>query len=534
MAVPAYTEDLTDIDLAEATTGWAAYGGGGAGLSASPDLAMQGTNCVDKQITNNEKGQVFDNGAGITMAAGDHVFVWLFVATPGLTDTLALRGTHVSIGASIANMCKYHVEGNDTYGAAGRVGRCYPIDHTVYTSNTGSIPYRTQVGTPNGVYQVFGGGLNTTASVKGANLGVDALRYGTGAYLTAGELISAGDASDNPCTFAGFAAQNDLYTNRWGILTDIGGTYELQGRFVIGQNNAKTATLARFEDSDVNIVLVDTVHTAADFTQIVVDHASTVCNWTNINITALGTINPGRVVVNANNPSFTIVGGTWTGIGITTLRSNTSVTSLTWRATAQITQNGATIASCIIDQNNAAAALLSDNPANIQNCQFTSDGSGHAIEFDTPGTYTFTGNTFSGYGAGATTDAAVYNNSGGLVTLNVAGGGDTPTVRNGAGASTVINNTKNLTLVVSSGGTLLSGILVKVIKVSDRSQLFSGTTNVNGEVTYSHDLAGTDVDIFFIDTAYEPDLSDIKDYTLVGADTTIPVSLITDPDYDNP
>ena len=37
-------------------------------------------------------------------------------------------------------------------------------------------------------------------------------------------------------------------------------------------------------------------------------------------------------------------------------------------------------------------------------------------------------------GADGTTDAAIYNNSGGAITLNISGGGDTPTVRNGASA----------------------------------------------------------------------------------------------------
>lgn len=36
--------------------------------------------------------------------------------------------------------------------------------------------------------------------------------------------------------------------------------------------------------------------------------------------------------------------------------------------------------------------------------------------------------------------AAIYNNSGGLVTINISGGGDTPTYRNGTGSSTIINN----------------------------------------------------------------------------------------------
>ena len=80
MAAPNYTTDLTDINLAENTTNYVAYGGGGAGLAAGADYAMQGINCVDKQVTSAEKGILYNNTAGITMTAGDHTFIWSFVA----------------------------------------------------------------------------------------------------------------------------------------------------------------------------------------------------------------------------------------------------------------------------------------------------------------------------------------------------------------------------------------------------------------------------------------------------------------------
>ncbi len=445
MAAPVYSEDLTDISTAETTTGWSAYGGGASGLSASPDLAMQGTNCVDKQITNAEKGQLYDNGSGITMGADDHTFIWLFVATPGLSDTLVNRGVVVGIGSGTNAFCKYHVEGNDTYGAGGRVGKCYVVDQSVDTNNTGSVPYRTRVGTPSGTLQYFGGGLSTTASVKGANLGVDAIRYGTGAYITAGEVADA-------ATFAGFATQNDSSSNRWGILTDIGGTFELQGRFVVGQNSSKTATACHFDDSDVNIVFIDTPHAAADFTQIIVDHASTVCNLTNVNLTALGTTNPGRFVVNSANPTVDIVGGTWTDIGITTLRSNTTVDGLTWRRTGQITLNGATVDNCLIDENAASAAVVTDDLADLTGNTFVSDGTGHAVELTALGSGTMTwNNDDSGYAAsdGSTGNETIYVNVGsGSLTINVAAGASTPTVRTAGATVTVVSGQVTTTITV--------------------------------------------------------------------------------------
>jgi len=542
MAVPAYTEDLTDINLAEDATGWLAYGGGGAGISAGPDLSMQGTNCIDKQITAADKGIAFNNGTGITLGTGNHVFVWHFTGTPGVTDLEANKGVSILIGTSANNWCQYHVGGIDQFGAGGRVAKCFPIDYTVRTSSLSSRPYRTVTGSPGVNPQVFGGGLVTTAAVKGINLGIDAIRYGSGAYLTAGELISAGDGTDNPCTFAGFNTQNDDVTNRWGIFTLLGGTYELQGRFVIGQNNSKTPTLCRFEDSNVNIVIVDTWHAASDFTQIIIDHASTVCNWTNISITSLGTINPGAVFVASNNPEFNIIGGVWTDFGTTTFRSNTTVTALTWRNCNQIVQNGSTLTSCfVVGTSDAATALLSDNPSLITYTDFTSDGSGHAVQCNTTGTYSWNNNTDTGYtgtrgsnptSSSGSADAMFYNNSGGLITLNVSGGSaGGPSVRNGAGATTVVNNNVSVTFTGMRDNTE-----VRVYKTSDNS-IIDGIENAtagtadNRSFTWS---AAAALDVYYKIFNIEYEEIHVKGFIVPTTATSIPIQQRFDRNNFNP
>jgi hypothetical protein len=66
---------------------------------------------------------------------------------------------------------------------------------------------------------------------------------------------------------------------------------------------------------------------------------------------------------------------------------------------------------------------------------------GHAIEILTggPSTQGFVGNVFVGaYGAIGTNDAALYNNAAAARTVNISGGGSTPTYRNGTSASTTI------------------------------------------------------------------------------------------------
>lgn len=471
MAVPSYTTDLTDITTAESTTGWSAYGGGASGLAQNPDSSMQGVYGVGKQITAADKGQYFDNGSTITLGSGDHIFQWLFCTTPGLTDLIANKGVSILVGTSGSAYCQYHVEGSDTYGAAGRVGKCYPIDYSVRSTN-GSAPYRTATGSPGASPQVFGGGLKTTASVKGENCVIDASRYGTGVFMTAGELTSAGDGTDNPCNFDGLATVNDYNDgtngyNRWGVFSKVGGGYELQGVCAIGYNNAGTETLARFEDSDRTISLVDTIHAASDFTQFLIGHASTVCNWTNINISALGSTNRGLIAVAANDPTFTVNGGTWTGMGTIVLRSNSTLTGVTLRQTDQITQNGATLDTCTVDRNTNATAMVVDDVSLVTDCTFISDGTGHAVNLGNITTNTTINwdNFLQGYVSGSTGDPVTTGTSGNeailcnvsasqKLTINVGSGYSIPSVKNdGTGTVAVVAGQVTLTILAQDVNT---------------------------------------------------------------------------------
>jgi len=442
MAAPSYTEDLTDISLMETgETGVVALnisGGGGGTPAYGIDFKMQGTGCFDKAASNAERAIAVNKtpGAG-TVATGVHIFQWGFVATPGVCENLATRGVYLVCGTSATNFMQFHVEGSETIGAVGRVGKCYAYDY-VTTSNTGSVPYRTVNGSPGATPTYFGYGLNTNATVKGSNMGMDAVRYGTGGFITAGD-------SGTPATFDGFSTQNDSETNRWGILTNIGGSYELQGTFAIGQNNGGTATLAYFEDSDVSITLIDTVHSTTDFTKFIIDHASTEVYWTNITITALGTNNPGELTVVNSASVFEVVGGTWTGLGTTDLEAACTVDGLTWRGCGAVTANGATFDSCVFDQSTATDALVIADLDDITTCHFASDGTGHAIDL---GTISATASmewdsTTSGYASsdGTTGDETILVDidSPYVLTINSVAGATKPTIhKTGTGTVTVL------------------------------------------------------------------------------------------------
>ena len=172
-----------------------------------------------------------------------------------------------------------------------------------------------------------------------------------------------------------------------------------------------------------------------------------------------------------------------------------------------------------------AILLDGDGAENWSNLNFSSAGTGHAIYITTPGSYTLTNMSYSGYGADGTTDAVVYNNSGGLVTLTISGG-SSPTVRNGTGASTeLLTDPRTFTLTG-----IQEDSKIKIVRISDNETLASTTSS---GTTFSYVHQGGDIPVriiifhlFFLPVRF--------DSTLVDADQSIPVFQIFDRQYDNP
>lgn len=86
--------------------------------------------------------------------------------------------------------------------------------------------------------------------------------------------------------------------------------------------------------------------------------------------------------------------------------------------------------------------------------------------------------------------AVVFNDTGGLVTINVSGGGDTPTIRNGIGASVVINNSVDITItVLDEAGDPIEDARVRV-EDDVSTVLMNEATPANGIAVESFNFAG--------------------------------------------
>ena len=178
------------------------------------------------------------------------------------------------------------------------------------------------------------------------------------------------------------------------------------------------------------------------------------------------------------------------GAGDVQFKSGIAMTGMSLANCPTIAQNAASITYGTLTNSTILTTTAADL-ASIQNCAFTSSGTGHAIEISgTAANVSFTGNTFSGYAAtdGSTGNEAIYVNiATGSMTISITGGGSTPSIRT-AGATVAVQNAVTVTVTVKSAetGAAIENARVLVEKVSDGSDILTGVTNASGVVTTSY------------------------------------------------
>jgi hypothetical protein len=446
VAAPVYATNLVDITTAEGTTGFTAIGGGGAIAYQETDFFIQGSFCLSKATANTwdsagtaRGGALFNNGAGITVPTDGAVLTWIYWWGPGVLATKANGGAEISIGNSTTAYRGWYVTGSDDWAFGG--WRCYPVDPSL-------TPDRT-VGSPTATRQYFGWVANVAATVaiaRGNPYGIDAIRYGRC------DIVSTnGDLANGYATFLGAADWDNNITRRYGMLTPRDGAYFHQGLFQMGTD----ATAVDFRDSNRVVFIQNTEKVSANFNRYEVRNASSRVDWTNIGISALGTVSKGRFEAVAN-ADINIDTCTFTDMDSFIFQSNSTIVATTFRRCGLITQGSAIFnGGNRITNATGAVAMLANNIDNISATEFISDGTGHAIELTSAhagNSYTLTDVNFTGYAStdGSTGNEAIYNNSGGAVTINISGG-NTPSIRNGAGATTtVVAGAVTVTLTVTT------------------------------------------------------------------------------------
>lgn len=523
MTAPSYTTDLATINLCEAGASYLEFSGYtlGDGAAEETDWFLQGSASASDEA--NAKTGVghsigVDYGSNVTFSTGDCFFAWMQCQAGNAMDTYANGGYRVLMGSSISVFYGWYVGGSN-------VGRNpYGGWTNVVVDPTNTDREDTSHGSPT-TWRYFGVGFKLVSSIsKGRPINADAMRYGRGEVI-----IEYGETS-NYGTFAGIAAQNDSSSNQWGLFSYQLGSYLWKGLLSFG--NATNA--CDFRDANVNIIVDETPKTYLAFNKIEINNASSNVEWIGVSIAALkdsglGTdsgLSPGSFEMTAD-ATVAFTNCTFTDMYTFIFDSNATLVGCVFRRCNQVTQAGADISGCLFDDSVAAVALLVDDLDLVYDCQFNSDGTGHAIQLTTAGTYDLVDVTFDNYAStdGDTGNECIYNNSGGAVTINVSGG-DTPTIRNGTGASTTVVAgavTVKVT-VTNAAGTLIDGARV-LLKAANATGPFpyqesvtisnSGTT---ATVTHiGHGLATNDK--VEIKGSEYPANEGVQQITVTGANT---------------
>ena len=506
------TSDLTSL-YTDGTGGWGelqSYGTGSA-PALEEEAFLQGNNCVSQQIATNKTGAASGINYSTTSPAGFlntdpgigrdvFFFWWLFLFPSALNDyneTVGqtapsqnspgtASGFFIGIGSAGNNHDWYAVGGADygryPYGGWQNVA----IDPQRIPSWTDGPPNQTS-------YTNFGFLPNVvSAPSRGQSLVVDAIRWGRGLIQFTGGSPAG--------TFDDIADTNDTVTNRWGLFQRTSGGYLWKGRLELGTTGASLL----FTDSNKNILIDDTRQVYDTFNQIIIFNAGSVVTWTNISISKLKYIDTlsfdnakGRIAV--INATFTATDCTFTDMDTFSFNSTSTVSGTIFRRCDQVSQNSASITSCVFTNSTATASLIANSLSDIVTCTFVSDGSNHAIlTSDVPATYTWEHET-SGYATGSlgvegidftagTTGnetLSIDANSSQDIVITVPSGITVPSIRRGAsytGQITVQVQAKTIDVnVTDEDGNPVSGAFVWIN--DGTTTIFNGTTDVNGNIT---------------------------------------------------
>lgn len=528
MAAPSYTTDLVVASLAESTTGFSdinvAGGGGGGALSLEVDFAIQGSSAINRAITGvRTRGVFYDLGAATALDPDAHIFIWTLCATPGISATKDNGGVRIMAGGSTSAYSQWYVNGSDTLPQGGMQN---------YAIHTSSAASNTAGGGLSGNPQYIGSAAAITATAKGDNYCCDAIRYGTGFYITEGDATT-------PVTFSGSAAINDLNANRYGILTAVPGGFALKGKYVVGQisESAHTPSQAYFRESNTSLAITDTEYSLPDFTQIVFDHPSTDFAFNTVTFTTIGTNNRGKFMVNDASTTGSLISCTFNDFGNTVLNTNVQVTGSSWIGCNGVVQSGSIITtSNLIGTTDPSGSIISNDPSLITNCLFEGDGTHHGIEVVVTGSYSFSGNKFTGFVSGSNGgEELLFNPPGGTgdLTINIVGGGDNLEFQNLSSGTVTINNNIQVTLTGMKDFTE-----VRVLAAGTNTEL-AGIENVPSSSVGANDndwpfslAAGTAIDIAIISVQYNNQR--IDNYTIPSADSEIPIQQTFDRNYSNP
>jgi hypothetical protein len=335
---------------------------------------------------------------------------------------------------------------------------------------------------------------------KGDNTAVSRPQaWTTVSFVLGSPLVFAGGSATSPITLQDTFEAANLYVNTITNPSDL--QFVALSPIQIGDGGTN---FVQFSDREKSIAFPPLADGVTSFTS----YLGTIGLSFNLGASESGTLRNTQIgaslpftfdVTAASGATVDIDGNTYVFGTVTLDADQSTVRRQLFVGGRGITDNGAAVRSSTFVVTNQAGAddgMVSWNGStDIESSTFEADAAltdAHAIVIATPGTYTFTGLEFTGFGADGSSTAAVYNNSGGSVTINIAGGGNTPTVRNGASASTTVVASVAVSITaITSDGSPIEDARVFLETTPGGVDIFDGSdgtslTDVNGEVSTSY------------------------------------------------
>jgi len=525
-----------------ATGDWGELGGGTIGFNPDVYLFEGGADGAGSMGSKYASKSGYSYVDGITAldfttasanAEDNFLYCLVNIQSAGAFAPLATDGLSVAIGDSTGTMNHYKIAGSDDANGWSGGWKCFVIDPQI-TPSIDNSAVLTAIDT-------IGIWIDTDISVRADSIFQSMIISAKGIKFTGSPTVS-GEGWDELATWC-----TDYANRAFSFIEVRGSTYFLKGGLTVGDGSISTTMSAdgnsiEYEETSFwsGSAWVSTMPSTSNYVNVL---ANASIDWTNVSIsgfvdnklilnTSAGTgssLSGGNVKLLqtlTTNTSDTFDGTVFSESDALTL-SNASYDNCTFSECATQTLDATTTSFTgnIFKPASGVTALETPSLDYFSVNNFISAGTGHAVELTATGTYDWD-SIWSGYGSTGTTDAVVYNNSGGAVTINVVGG-DTPTYRNGTSATTSVVTAFTLTLT-----DIPSGVNVTIVNSSTRTEL-KHVESTGADITYAHG-GGETVDILLNSLSYDPNLSDIYDLTLPNVSSSIKFQMISDTNYNNP
>lgn len=505
-------------------------GSGGTPSAAAADGSIEGSTALTVQVTKTGVAMFVAVPSALDFSVSgteedEYIYVWGNFLASSLLLTQAADGFGIALSSgtpTVSNYSLFTFFGSDNYSGGWKRMILDPTKTRSAGSGTLTLSNITHIG----VFANVGG-----ATARFDNLLLDATDVGTGLQVTGTSTLGLVEE-----------LLADEATNRYGVITALNDSEtaaEIAGQVILGDDVGTAAT--DITDENSKLFAAEPLYYNAG---IVASVPLTFCGLTvvgngtgdtDVSIgQAVGTTTGRNGIALVGNDTYDINfdrddgavessdfygtsfenltgiinldgnhdfnGDVMSGCSGMSVAATATIKNLTSVLSGAIDLNsGGQLIDTIVINNTAAAAVLTDDLDDLDNVDFTSDGTGYAVNLGTvPSTATMGWNCQdSGYAA---TDGTTGNETirvvvtTGVLTINVAAGASTPTIHaTGGGSVSVVSGLVTLTVIVKDpDGNLVTSQDANVyVYAGATGPLTPGTaiiaaatlTDINGEVS---------------------------------------------------